>query len=188
MSGVFVHRTMPHQEHRQVQASPKALAARSTDSWTSQHTSFPVRREVALHLYVAEEVSSKAGVTSVHHHSVQGVEEGLSIGVRHVWPEIQALRILHNLWRNQDGSEMILSYHMKQPSTCHGLGGRKLLCQGSSAREVSCPWEGTRKAQHKQLVTEPWGIFCSKEEAALWLHTHLAELPAGPIIRPSQAH
>lgn len=61
-------------------------------------------------------------------------------------------------------------------------------CQGSSARDVSCLWEGTQKAQHEQLVTEPWGIFCSKEEAALWLHTHLAELPAGPIISPSQAH
>lgn len=70
------------------------------------------------------------------------------------------------------------------------FGWRKLfpLPELLLPREVSSPQEGTGKAQQEQLVMEPWGILSPKEEAALWLHTHLAELPAGLVISPAQTH
>lgn len=134
---------------------------------TPQHTFFPVRREDALHLCVAKKVSTKTAVTSVHHHSIEGVEEGLCSWVRHVGTKIQELRICHNLRRNHDGSEMFLGHHMKQPLACHGLGGRKVFPDKAALPEllfpweVSSPWEGTGKTQHEQPVLELWGISCS---------------------------
>lgn len=79
----------------------------------SPHFSPLERKEVALYLCVAEIVSSMAADPTVRQDSVQGVMEGFSICLRHIWAKIQVLGVLHNLQRHRGGSEVILICDMK---------------------------------------------------------------------------
>lgn len=163
---------------------PKTLAASNTAGkvCVSQDTFLHVRMEAALYLCVAQKVSFQTGVPTVHHDGIQGVEQGSSSCVRHVWPKIQVLRIFHKLQRGQEGSEMKLSYHMKN-SLQHVMAWvagncsqPKQLCQRSSFHGNSLPRKkGTQKSQH--LVTELWAIFFLRKLHSTCIHTLLIFAP-----------
>lgn len=53
--------------------------------------------EAIASFYVAEVMASMAIKTSVDQHCIQDVNNRLSIGLRHIWPNIKILRIFHIL-------------------------------------------------------------------------------------------
>lgn len=52
------------------------------------------------YFYVAEVMASMAIKTSVHQHCIQDVDNRFAIRLRHVWSDIEILRIFHILHRN----------------------------------------------------------------------------------------
>lgn len=74
------------------------------------------------------------------------------------------------------------------------MGGRKLF-SAKAEQSTSLSSRGnsslSRREHEKtqQLVKELWEISRSrKKNVALWLRTHLVDLPAGEIFEPFQAH
>lgn len=51
----------------------------------------------AAYLYVAKVVASMTVKTSVHQHSIQNINNWLSVGLRHIGPNIKVFRIFYIL-------------------------------------------------------------------------------------------
>lgn len=76
------------------------------------------------YFYVAEVMASMAIKTSVHQHCIQDVDNRFAIWLRHVWSDIEILRIFHILhrqeWREEQGVSFPKANHPTQAGARQG--------------------------------------------------------------------
>lgn len=69
------------------------------------------------HLHIAEVVSCIAAVPRVHQHCIESICDGVTLGLRHVWADVQELRVSHVLWK-EDVSGAGMAFLPEQEQLC----------------------------------------------------------------------